>query len=128
MGSRGRESPASSLPCCPCAQWHAGLATVDHTPAGRGYDTALSYFAAANGFWDEVPDSSVAHCPSFGSMTDLWATAGPAKGLNNSRSCTQAAQAPPCVYEDELFKDSVVATIAAHDPATPLFLFVAWHK
>ncbi len=30
-------------------KWDAGMATVDHTPAGRGYDTSLIYFHHANG-------------------------------------------------------------------------------
>jgi hypothetical protein len=27
------------------------MATPDHTPAGRGYDTALSYFHHSNDYW-----------------------------------------------------------------------------
>ncbi len=30
-------------------KWDAGMATGDHTPAGRGYDTSLIYFHHANG-------------------------------------------------------------------------------
>jgi hypothetical protein len=29
------------------AQWDAGMATPTHTPAGRGFDTALCYFQYA---------------------------------------------------------------------------------
>ena len=32
-------------------KWHAGMATPDHTPLGRGYDTSLIYFDAANDYW-----------------------------------------------------------------------------
>jgi len=32
-------------------KWDAGMATPDHTPAGRGYDTSLSYFHHANDYW-----------------------------------------------------------------------------
>jgi hypothetical protein len=30
-------------------KWDAGMATVDHTPKGRGYDTSFGYFHHANG-------------------------------------------------------------------------------
>ena len=29
-------------------KWDAGMATPDHTPAGRGYDTSILYFHHAN--------------------------------------------------------------------------------
>ena len=109
-------------------KWHIGMATTDHIPVGRGYDTSLGYFAAANDYWDETPDASVAHCPGIGAMTDLWLTSGPAHGLNNSRECSQSNQSSGCVYEDDLFRESILKTIAAHDPATPLFAFIAWHN
>jgi arylsulfatase B len=109
-------------------KWHAGMASMDHTPAGRGYDTSLGYMAAANDFWTQVPDDSVAHCPAFGAMTDLWKTNGPATGLNNSRLCSQTNQSAGCVYEDELFRDSIIDTITAHNASTPLFSFISFHN
>ena len=32
-----------------CAQWDAGMATLRHTPAGRGYESWLGYFGHCNG-------------------------------------------------------------------------------
>jgi arylsulfatase B len=32
-------------------KWHCGLATFDHIPSGRGYDTSLNYFDAANDYF-----------------------------------------------------------------------------
>lgn len=32
-------------------KWDAGMATPDHTPEGRGYDTTLSYFHHANDYY-----------------------------------------------------------------------------
>jgi len=29
----------------------AGMATFDHTPLGRGYDSSLHYFHHANDYW-----------------------------------------------------------------------------
>ena len=31
-------------------KWNAGMATPDHTPQGRGFDTSLNYFHHANSF------------------------------------------------------------------------------
>jgi len=104
------------------------MATPDHTPLGRGYDTSLLYFDAANGYWDSLPEGG-SSCPGLGALTDLWASAAPAHGLNNSRLCTQANQAPGCKYEDELFAEHMVAQIAQHDArAGPFFGFAAWHN
>ena len=104
------------------------MATPDHTPLGRGYDTSLLYFDAANGYWDNLPEGG-SWCPGLGELTDLWASAQPARGLNNSRLCSQQNQAPGCKYEDELFAEHMVAQIAAHDAsAGPFFGFAAWHN
>lgn len=32
-------------------KWDAGMATHDHTPQGRGYDSSLGYFCHANDYW-----------------------------------------------------------------------------
>ena len=88
----------------------------------------------ANDYWTSVDDTLCAGGSGQGniSITDLWSqpaggSEGPAAGLNNSWSCSQTNQSADCKYEDELFAERVLATIAAHDPATPLFLFWAPH-
>ena len=84
----------------------------------------------ANDYWTSIDDS---YCHPAGdkklnlSIVDLWATDSPAYGQNNSWACTQSNQAAGCKYEDELFVEEVLARIAAHDPATPFFLFWAPH-
>jgi len=108
-------------------KWHAGLATPDHTPQGRGYDTSLLYFDAANGYWDQLPEGGSV-CPGLGELTDLWKMGGPAHGLNNSRLCSQANQMPSCLYEDELFAEHMVNHIAMHNTSTPFFGFISWHN
>ena len=34
-------------------KWDAGMATPDHTPMGRGYDSFYGYFQHANGYWNK---------------------------------------------------------------------------
>ena len=133
------------------------MATSDHTPQGRGYDTSLmcansrerpsrfnllcndrpqltfsspnySYFHHANDYWTSIDDT---YCPVGNgkntSIVDLWATTAPAYGQNNSWDCSQTNQPATCKYEDEIFVEEVLARIAAHDVTTPFFMFWAPH-
>jgi arylsulfatase B len=109
-------------------KWDCGSNTPDHIPAGRGYDTSLVYLGHLNEYWTnaaQVQCSPATEYPQ--NMVDLWDGDKPAWGLNNSQSCSQANQAPGCVYEDELFAQRVLDTINAHDPTTPLYIFWAPH-
>ena len=64
----------------------AGMATPDHTPRGRGYQTNLFYFHHDNDYWSMAYD---VNCNGT-VITDLWHTPthdggeGPAIGLNST--------------------------------------------
>ena len=105
-------------------------APAPQTPLGRGYDTSLSYLSAANDYWSNAYLQPCAYPTAADNFTarDLWDSARPARGLNNSVQCSQANQAPGCVYEDALFTARVLATIAAADPAVPFFFLWAPHS
>lgn len=113
-------------------KWHAGLATPDHTPHGRFYSKSLAYLSGANDYFNDVVYDAdgvgQGYCAIHQKYTDLWQDAAPARGLNNSWACTQANQAPGCIYEDDLFASYVLEQIAAHDVASPLFLYYAPHS
>jgi arylsulfatase B len=114
-------------------KWHAGLATAEHTPHGRGYDTALNYLGAANDYYTNSYLQPCAYPTPADEFTarDLWDTSAPARGQNNSASCSQANQAPECVYEDALFASRVLSTIRNASNASgapPLFLVWAPHS
>ena len=73
-------------------KWHAGMATGDHIPSGRGYDSSLVYFNMLNDYWVETFGqdngrarncSTAAHPANFTAI-DLWDGGTPARGLNNS--------------------------------------------
>jgi len=102
-------------------KWDAGMATPDHTPQGRGYDTSLNYFHHANDYWTER-NGACSGTP----IVDLWNTDHPAVNLTDPASCSQQAQAG-CVYEDQLFQTHVISTINNHDVSTPLFIYWAPH-
>lgn len=102
-------------------KWDVGMGTEDHTPRGRGYNSSLIYFMHENDYWS---DTSYYTCGAE-TIVDLWAhnatSEGGARTLNQSAACSQAAQAG-CAYVDDIFLAQVLSIIAAHDPATPLFL------
>lgn len=105
-------------------KWHLGLATPDHTPRGRGYDQSLSYLDGANDYWT----STTSGWCKKGQYTDLWASSGPAYGLNSSWACSQAHQPASCKYEEDVFANFTLSALRAHDPAVPLFMYYAPHS
>jgi arylsulfatase B len=112
-------------------KWNVGMGVHAQTPAGRGYDTALSYFDYDTYFWNDtrIKCPKVAGSPS-GPTTDLWTQDGPAIGLNNTWDCSQTNQtaaACPHGFQDSLFLSNVLDFISNGAPNTPLFLSYAPH-
>lgn len=106
-------------------KWHAGMATPQHTPHGRGYRSSLSYLGSSNDFWT----NRFGFCSKGNEMVpvvDLWNGTGPAYGQNNTPTCSQKHQ-KGCVYEDQLFLDRVIDAIDHRDAATPQFIFWSPH-
>ena len=95
-------------------KWDAGMATPDHTPTGRGFDTSFGYFHHANDYFTEEAGS----CKGAGQMIDLWKTNAPAHGENGTG---------PDHYEEGLFKEKLLNVVNNHDVATPLFLYYSPH-
>lgn len=46
-------------PLLQVGKWDAGMATRDHTPHGRGYDTAFGYFCHSNDYWNQQVPAAV---------------------------------------------------------------------
>ena len=125
-------------------KWDCGMATHEHTPQGRGYDTSLFYFHHDNDYWTSSTRASDVKALCAGdeeAIVDLFENSGPARGKNNTRACDSGSSAypttasgeemPGCVYEDQTFLDEVLRVVDAH-PVTgpaqpPLFLFWAPH-
>ena len=96
-------------------KWDAGMATPDHTPQGRGFDTSLNYFYHANSYYNETGGGLCNNTH----IVDLWDTDKPANTLNGT--------GPDGNYEEGLFKERILQIIDNHDPSTPLFLYYAAH-
>ena len=94
-------------------KWHAGGATFDHIPTGRGFDTSFGYLNGANDYYTEVH----LKCNKT-PIVDLWDTDKPANGVNGTG---------PDNYEEALFTERLQQIVNNHDTSTPLFLYYAPH-
>ena len=94
-------------------KWHAGGATHDHTPTGRGFDDSFGYLNGANDYYTEVDGE----CNKT-KIVDLWDTDKPATGVNGTG---------PDKYEEALFAERVLQVVTNHNSSTPLFLYYAPH-
>eukprot|EP01050_Picozoa_sp_SAG11_P004972 SAG11_NODE_333_length_10574_cov_7.889451_4_plen_163_part_00 len=132
-------------------KWDAGMATPDHLPAGRGYESSLIYFHHCNDYWTFGTPFSTCQPDERELMIDLWndppytdnpntlAIGGPAKEFMNSPACTDTTQLPvgnatagntTSVYEDELFENRVhyvLRNAKKNVGDKPLFVFWATH-
>ena len=119
-------------------KWDAGMATVDHTPHGRGYDTSFGYFHHDNDYWNEHVGAFVdlynetEHTTWAGPGPAFKPTDGAAYGLNGScdgyHGCGMTG--PEEEYEEFKFKGRVLEIIGDHDATkaeTPLFLCYTSH-
>ena len=68
-------------------KWDCGMATFNHTPKGRGYDTSLIYFEHKNDYWTQIQAQSGC-MKTVPNIVDLWMNnntyEGPAFGLNGT--------------------------------------------
>jgi leishmanolysin-like peptidase len=90
-------------------KWHQGFWRKVYTPEARGFDTFDGFLAGGQ---DHFTQASFAECGC--AARDVWinGTADNSTGIEG-------------VYNAFRFCRRAMDVIAAHDPATPLFLYVA---
>jgi len=96
-------------------KWDAGMATWDHTPMGRGFETFFGYYHHAVDYYTEHVADSSSKPDICGNLVDLWNTTGPARTRNGT------------AYLEEMFTENTMGILDRHNPAEPLFLFHAFH-
>lgn len=101
----------------------AGMATPDHTPQGRGYDSSFGYFCHTNGYWNETLYTCKDSSGTVQLPVDLWDTSRPAHGENGSYADQTIEN-----YEEWKFGQRAVQIIEEHNvSAGPLFLNYDFH-
>ena len=91
------------------------MATRAQTPGGRGFTSSLGYFHSENDYFTQRRAEGC----SGKSYVDLWDGDHPARDLN--------ATGPDGGYEERIFTDRALRTIAAHPLPRPFFLYYALH-
>ena len=115
-------------------KWDAGMATPEHTPHGRGYDSWYGYYQHANEYWQKgmslQSTGELDGCLNrFSDLSETNATyRGGAARRDLDASCSTSTEPDPPCYEEALFRDRSLGIIDAHDPSKqPLFLVHAFH-
>ncbi|CAJ1332272.1 unnamed protein product [Effrenium voratum] len=118
-------------------KWDAGMATPEHSPKGRGYDTWYGYYQHANDYWRKstvfLATGEIDAC--LNRMKDLSmhnaSYSGPVLDpASLSAACQEDEEADPACYEEYLFKQRTLEIIRNHDVSkteNPLFLFYSFH-
>ena len=115
-------------------KWDAGMATVHHTPAGRGFQQSLIYFHHCNDYWTStVSNATDKFCSQDSATIDLWRDPGPGPGPGGGPAAPRPGGAAADVYEEEIFvaeAQRIIKGYAGNRTATaagPLFLYYASH-
>ena len=96
-------------------KYDIGMATPDHTPEGRGFNSSLIYYEHKNDYFSQLIAQSACQTTNP-EIVDLWSNGGPAVGMNGTQ------------YEEYMFRDRVFELISAIQPGDPpMFLYWAPH-
>jgi len=118
-------------------KWDVGMATPQHTPQGRGYDTWMGYFLFANDYWTKgntfTATGELDNC--LNTFTDYFLTNETYRGgVRDDRLLfcpnTSRPEIDPLCYEEAAFKQRALDIIRNHnvrDKQHPLFLLYSSH-
>ena len=91
-------------------KWNVGMATSNHTPEGRGFDSSLIYFSSSNDYYTQKQGQC-----NGKAIVDLWDSGSPAWQLSGTG------------YEESIFRDRILEIVDKHSTSNPLFLYYAPH-
>jgi len=112
-------------------KWDIGMATPEHTPKGRGYDSWIGYYTHANDYWNKgmglISDQAgfaivgeIDNCVN--QFTDL--------SEQNDDYCGGVREKKFLAddyYEEDIFRNRALKIIKEHNTDVPLFLFYSSH-
>lgn len=118
-------------------KWDVGMATPEHTPQGRGFETFIGYYGHANDYYRKsnilTATGEVDNCLSkfvdF-SMHNSSFRGGVRDAVSLSHTCQSSKESDPACYEEFVFKQHALATVRNHDVSKenePLFLYYSFH-
>ena len=123
MGSLAAKLKAAGVGTAVAGKWDMGMATADHTPEGRGFDSSLVYFEHMSEQYTQKIFPGGTACTLYdATITDLWDSGAPARALNGTN------------FLEYLHRDRLHATLApwlareaAGTAQPPLFLLYTPH-
>lgn len=85
-------------------KWDCGMASPQHTPKLRGYNTSYFYFEHENEYWTQrIMNTKCLNTPGYENLTDLW--------MSNSTYNGPALQYNGTDYEEYLFANQIYKEI-----------------
>jgi len=106
-------------------KWHVGMYNASQTPTHRGFSSYLGYYSGAEEHFNHIKVSPP--YPAGCGMEDIFDLANNT-GLGGP--ITPAAKAllgDDGLYSVHLYGNESVRYIRAHDPDTPLYMYLAWN-
>ena len=112
------------------------MATPQHTPRGRGFDSSFLYYQHANDYWNKKTGlqatGEITSCLNsfYDLVTENDTYRGPYRGADLSDSCKDSEERTPSCYEEKMFEERSLQVIQDHNASDvdhPLFLFHAFH-
>ena len=98
-------------------KWHLGFLTPQFTPTSRGFDHYVGYYSGAEEHFSHLKaglDLNV-----YDLSNNSGASINPLLAMVGNASAT---------YSSYIYGNETLRLLAAHDPATPLFVYLAWNN
>jgi arylsulfatase B/arylsulfatase I/J len=108
-------------------KWHQGFLTDAYTPTLRGFDHYVGYYSGAE---EHFTHEKLGYPAPSGATekSGYWAYDLANSSGSDVRPCLPAVGNASATYSAYLYANETLRMLAAHDPATPLFVYLAWNN